>query len=345
VALVFDLPGGSFAFVMATGIVSIAAAQLGRGEIAAALFAINLVAFPLLCVLMLIRMFQRPATILSELRNYQTGAGFLTAVAAASILGSQFVLLASNRPVAAALWLLSLALWVGLIYAFFVAMTIRRVKPPLATGLDGAWLLTVVSTEAIAILATHVSGAFSQPDVVVFVGLCLFLLGGVLYLILISLIVQRWLFEPMRPEQLSPPYWINMGAAAITTLAGASMGIDCRRQSAGDRARPDDRGSDSAVLGARDLVDSTARDASDLAPCRAPDPSISTTGILVDGVSARHVHGRDRRFVKPKGCRISRSDTARIHLDRIGFLALRLCRNDTSFVAPVPPRTEELWAC
>src|SRR6516162_1673859 len=117
VALVFDLPGGSFAFVMATGIVSIAATQLGRGEIAAALFAINLVAFPLLCVLMLIRMFQRPATILSELRNHQTGAGFLTAVAAASILGSQFVLLASNRPVAAALWLLSLALWVGLVYA------------------------------------------------------------------------------------------------------------------------------------------------------------------------------------------------------------------------------------
>jgi tellurite resistance protein TehA-like permease len=102
-------------------------------------------------------------------------------------------------------------------------MTIKSVKPPLATGLDGAWLLTVVSTEAIVILATHVSGAFSQPDVVVFVGLCLFLLGGVLYLILISLIVQRWLFEPMRPGQLSPTYWINMGASAITTLAGASM--------------------------------------------------------------------------------------------------------------------------
>jgi hypothetical protein len=68
-ALVFDLPGGSFSFVMATGIVSFAAAQLGRGEIGAGLFAINLVSFPLLCVLMLIRMFQRPATILSELRN------------------------------------------------------------------------------------------------------------------------------------------------------------------------------------------------------------------------------------------------------------------------------------
>jgi tellurite resistance protein TehA-like permease len=222
-ALVFDLPGDSFAFGMATGIVSITATRLGRGEIAAALFAINLVAFPLLCVLMLIRTFRRPAAILSELRDHRTGASFLTAVAAASILGSQFVLLASNGPVAAVLWLLSLALWVGLIYAFFVAMTIKSVKPPLATGLDGAWLLTVVSTEAIATLATQLTGVFPQPDIVVFVSLCSFLLGGVLYLIMIWLIVQRWLFEPMWPEQLSPPYWINMGAAAITTLAGASL--------------------------------------------------------------------------------------------------------------------------
>ena len=116
-----------------------------------------------------------------------------------------------------------LALWVGLIYAFFVAMTVKRVKPPLATGLDGTWLLTVVATEAMAILATHVLGVFSRPDIVVFVGLCLFLLGGALYLILISLIVHRWVFETMRPEQLTPSYWINMGAAAITTLAGARL--------------------------------------------------------------------------------------------------------------------------
>ena len=89
--------------------------------------------------------------------------------------------------------------------------------------MDGSWLLTVVATEAIAILAAHVSDVFSRPEIVIFMSLCLFLLGGALYLILISLIVQRWLFEPMQPEQLTLPYWINMGAAAITTLAGAHL--------------------------------------------------------------------------------------------------------------------------
>jgi tellurite resistance protein TehA-like permease len=187
------------------------------------LFAINLVAFPLLCGLMLVRLIRHPAAIFGELSDHRTGAGFLTAVAATSILGDQFVLFTSNRNVAAALWLASLVLWAGLIYAFFVAMTIKPVKPPLATGLDGAWLLAVVATEAIAILATHVSDVFSRPDIVVFVSLCLFLLGAAFYLILISLIVQRWLFQPMRPEQLTPPYWINMGAAAIAALAGTRL--------------------------------------------------------------------------------------------------------------------------
>src|SRR5215472_16142107 len=108
VVLLFDLSGGSFAFVMATGIVSIAASRLGHGEVGAILFAVNLISFPLLCVLMLVRLFQRPAAILAELRYHRTGAGFLAAVAATSIVGDQFVLLASNSNIAAALWLVSL---------------------------------------------------------------------------------------------------------------------------------------------------------------------------------------------------------------------------------------------
>jgi hypothetical protein len=147
----------------------------------------------------------------------------LTVVAATSLVGDQFVLIASNRSIAAGLWLASVVLWVGLIYAFFVVVTIKPVKPPLAIGLDGAWLLTVVATQAIAVLATHVSSLFARPEIVLFASLCLFMLGGVLYLILISLIVQRWLFEPMHPEQLTLPYWINMGAAAIATLAGVHL--------------------------------------------------------------------------------------------------------------------------
>jgi tellurite resistance protein TehA-like permease len=217
------LPVGSFAFVMATGIVSIAAARLGYRKLAEGLFAVNLIAFPLLWMLIIVRLARHGSVILAGLADGKTAASFLTTVAATSLIGDQFVLLASGREVAAALWLCALSLWVGLIYAFFAVMTIKPVKPPLAASLDGTWLLAVVATEALAILGTHVAGAFFRPDIVICVSLCSFLLGIAFYLILISLILRRWFFEPMLPEQLTPSYWINMGAAAIAALAGAKL--------------------------------------------------------------------------------------------------------------------------
>jgi tellurite resistance protein TehA-like permease len=59
--------------------------------------------------------------------------------------------------------------------------------------------------------------------VVFFLALALYLLGGMLYIIIISLIFYRFTFFKMPPEALTPPYWINMGAVAITTLAGALL--------------------------------------------------------------------------------------------------------------------------
>jgi tellurite resistance protein TehA-like permease len=44
-----------------------------------------------------------------------------------------------------------------------------------------------------------------------------------LYLIFIAFIMYRFFFTHVRPTDLSPPYWINMGAMAITTVAGARL--------------------------------------------------------------------------------------------------------------------------
>ena len=42
--------------------------------------------------------------------------------------------------------------------------------------------------------------------------------GGMLYIWMMSLIFYRYTFFPFSPGDLSPPYWINMGAMAISTL-------------------------------------------------------------------------------------------------------------------------------
>jgi tellurite resistance protein TehA-like permease len=56
-----------------------------------------------------------------------------------------------------------------------------------------------------------------------FWALVLWLGGGALYLWIITLIFFRYTFVHMAPEDLTPPYWINMGAVAISTLAGATL--------------------------------------------------------------------------------------------------------------------------
>jgi tellurite resistance protein TehA-like permease len=51
----------------------------------------------------------------------------------------------------------------------------------------------------------------------------MYLLGALLYLTIITLIFYRFTFLPMPMERLTPPYWISMGAVAITTLAGSTL--------------------------------------------------------------------------------------------------------------------------
>jgi tellurite resistance protein TehA-like permease len=221
--LAAKVPGASFSFVMATGIVSVAAELQAFHWVALVLFAINVIAFLGLSLLNLRRLAREPAVVLGELSCHRTAASFLTIVAGAGILGNQFALLTSDQQLAASLWLVACALWAAMVYGLFVGLTIRPKKPPLATGLDGSWLLVVVASESLTILGTHVASVFSRPEIVVYLSLCWFLFGGLFYLIIISLILYRWLFEPMRPAQLTPPYWINMGAAAIATLAGARL--------------------------------------------------------------------------------------------------------------------------
>jgi tellurite resistance protein TehA-like permease len=58
---------------------------------------------------------------------------------------------------------------------------------------------------------------------VLFFCLTMWLGGGMLYLWIISLIFYRYTFFPLTPANLAAPYWINMGAMAISTLAGAGL--------------------------------------------------------------------------------------------------------------------------
>jgi tellurite resistance protein TehA-like permease len=144
-------------------------------------------------------------------------------VAATSLIGLQFANLTPFGWVGIWCWFFALALWFVLIYTFFTAVTVVEPKPPLETGINGSWLLVTVATESLTVLGTVIASKTTAVQLVLLTAFGTYLLGAMLYILFIALILYRWIFLSMQPDKLSPPYWINMGALAITTLAGCRL--------------------------------------------------------------------------------------------------------------------------
>jgi tellurite resistance protein TehA-like permease len=213
-----------FALVMATGIVSIAANFLEMRLLAYALLALNLLAYVVLWCLTLLRILWYPHQLLADLVDHTRGPGFFSIVAATCMLGTQLVLLLEQHTIATALWLMGIVLWLNLTYAVFTSLTIKADKPSLAEGINGAWLIAVVATQSIVVLSAHLASYFGPFKLATnFFALSMWLWGGMLYIWMISLIFYRYTFFRFAPDDLTPPYWINMGAMAISALAGAVL--------------------------------------------------------------------------------------------------------------------------
>lgn len=221
---VVDLFPGYFALVMATGIISTATFLLGMKRLAWVLLVINLIAYAVLSFLLMIRVIGFYPRVKADLTDHTRGPGFFTVIAGTCVLGSQLLIVAGRYQAAMVLWFLGLLLWAIVMYTFLTAVTVRENKPSFETGISGTWLLATVATQSISVLGTLLADHFrSYREPVLFFTLCMFLLGCMIYLILITLIFYRFTFVNLTTVTLTPPYWINMGAVAITTLAGARL--------------------------------------------------------------------------------------------------------------------------
>ena len=224
---IVNFPPGYFALVMATGIVSIAFHQLGVRVIAIPFLWLNVLFYIVLWAITLTRIFLFPRNFFGDFNDHQRGAGFFTMIAGTCILGSQFVLLMQNYRLAVGLLLFGISLWVIVNYSLFTGLTIKAVKPPLEKGINGGWLLAVVAIQSVSILSILiVPYAIIYKDLISFFSFSMFSLGGMLYLFIILLIFYRFMFFSFKPEEFTPLYWINMGATAISTLAGATLAVN-----------------------------------------------------------------------------------------------------------------------
>jgi tellurite resistance protein TehA-like permease len=214
---------GYFGLVMATGIVSIAAELRGMHAIAGVLLWINAPAYAVLTLALLARIVFYTGRVLSDMRDHGRGPGFFTTVAGTCVLGAQLLVVAQSTALARLLWFSAIGLWFVVMYGFFTGVITREQKPSLEVGINGAWLIAIVATQGISVLGSLLAPALATPEPALFLALCMYLLGAMLYLTIVTLIFYRFTFLPMTMAQLTPPYWINMGAVAITTLAGSTL--------------------------------------------------------------------------------------------------------------------------
>lgn len=219
-----ELHPAYMALVMATGIVSIAASGRGMTTIGVALFWLNVVQYAVLVCLYVLRAVWTWDRFAADWGNHARGPGFFTVVAGTNVLGSQCVLIAQAHRAGVILWFVGIGLWFIVTYTIFTALTVKREKPSLAEGINGGWLVAVVAAQSVVVLSGLLVEEYpGHTELIRFFMLAMWLGGGMLYVWLISLIFFRYTFFPMSPADLQPPYWINMGAVAISTLAGAMI--------------------------------------------------------------------------------------------------------------------------
>jgi tellurite resistance protein TehA-like permease len=215
-----------FAMVMATGIVAISAHLHGLPVVAEILFWLNALFLAGLVAATVARVVRHPWAVATDIRSHSRGVGFFTIVAALAVFGAELDLQRGDERLAAVFGAIAAILWIVMTYGGLAALMAKTDKPPLAEGLNGGWLVIVVAPQSVSILTVLIAahGLFAGLEpALMFSALALWLAGGGLYLWLMSLIFYRYTFVPMAPGDFSPPDWINMGAAAISTLAGATL--------------------------------------------------------------------------------------------------------------------------
>src|SRR5262249_18439047 len=218
-----DLHPSYFAFVMATGIISTGAFLLGPSWLSQALLVIASVGFVVLIVALVIWLARYRSRVAAEFRAPERVFGFFAISASCDLLGARFAA-AGHPTVTTVLACVAGVVWFALTYGVPASLLLARQRASILGGVDGTWLLWVVATQSLSIDAATLYPVWpSQSTLLAAAAVALWSVGLVLYLLLVSLIWQRWFEVPMTPAALSPTYWILMGATGITVLAGADI--------------------------------------------------------------------------------------------------------------------------
>lgn len=218
------LDPGYFAWVMASGIVSVGTWLLGYKLLSDVTLWVGVAAFCTLVLAYAARALWWWPFFRRSLDDASVALAYFTFVAGAGVLAVRFIM-AGHPAVAAGLGVAGAAAWALLNYGLPWSVVTRAHRPVLR-DFNGTWFIWVVATQSLSIVAAglvaHTASAAGKRYLAE-TAACLWGVGIVLYLVLVVIIILRLLVVEVTPKEMGPAYWIAMGATAISVRAAAGL--------------------------------------------------------------------------------------------------------------------------
>lgn len=211
---------GYFAVVMATGIMSRAMQLDGVAWLSGVLLGTGIVVYALLVVVYGWRLTAYRHDVLDDAANPRRAFGFFTLAAGSDVLAARLAG-DGHTGIAVVLLVIGGTIWALLSYGLPTMLARGNALRPALAGANGTWFLQSVATQSIAVGLTSLSSPLSAGAIAVAVA-C-WAIGVILYLLAAGLVAATLLSSPVRPDELTPSYWVFMGATAISVLAGAQI--------------------------------------------------------------------------------------------------------------------------
>lgn len=220
---VHELDPGYFALVMASGILSVGMHLNGLITLSVLLLVVCAAAFVVLVVLSGWRLVCCRDAVVDDFTDPARAFGFFTFIAGTNVLGVRLAV-DGHYLITAVLLVVAGLTWLVLGYVIPWTAVLGRTQRPVVATANGTWFIWVVASQSVAVSAATLEPVFAGwRDSLAVAAVFSWSVGVFLYAAAGIFVAARMMLYELRPLDLTPPYWVAMGAAAITVLAGARI--------------------------------------------------------------------------------------------------------------------------
>ncbi|HHT9110033.1 MAG TPA: tellurite resistance/C4-dicarboxylate transporter family protein, partial [Candidatus Brocadiaceae bacterium] len=222
----YSLDSRWFTAIMATALVASISHIYGFEAVVPYFFIASLAIFLTVVVFKAIRSVLFYSNTLNDMLDPEKNIYYFTVVGTVNFMGVYLSKFFHLYTTASIFWYVAISLWLGISLSTFSILFLYKKSTDrnIENIFHGGWFFITIGTQSTALLGITV--AEHAVHSVIFIQLFSFTLwsiGACLYIILMAFIILRMVFYKFEKHVALSPYWMNVAAAALTALTGATL--------------------------------------------------------------------------------------------------------------------------